>query len=333
MTRGLLLVSLAAGALAAPAPASAAAATEPAIRSISVRPAEPVVGAHDSVRLVIDVVAKGARGRDGVAVKVEPGAPPGPVLTATPATAPSPAAEPPAGTARPRKGSSRSQSSHATQSATSNQWGRSTESVEGERPFEETWTAADAGPATRVAGAKSARHPAAGRPITVPPPLEWRVAPAPAARMAGGWQTWRFLPDKKLSRFYPAGTWTVTATATGEDGKTVTQYASFRLRRATRLSSVRAEQAKGGAVRLSGSLTRVDARGLTDYGPFPAERLEILWRPDTTSAWERVGEATTDDAGAFEHTITGRKGGYWRVRYPGAAHYAPDHSKSHEIAQ
>ncbi|MFG6198999.1 hypothetical protein, partial [Nonomuraea sp. JJY05] len=78
MTRSLLLVSLAAGPLTVPAPPVA---TEPAIRAITVRPAEPIVGANDSVRLVVDVVAKGARGKDGITVKVEPGAPPGPVLT------------------------------------------------------------------------------------------------------------------------------------------------------------------------------------------------------------------------------------------------------------
>jgi hypothetical protein len=77
--------------------------------------------------------------------------------------------------------------------------------------------------------------------------------------MADGWETWRFLPDKRLSRFYPAGTWTVTATAHGKDGATVTEYASFQLRRDTKLSEVQVERARG-AVRLRGSLTRVDPR-------------------------------------------------------------------------
>ncbi|MFC7111583.1 hypothetical protein ACFQQB_71055 [Nonomuraea rubra] len=58
MTRSVLLVSLAAGALTVPAPA-ASAAIEPAIRAITVRPAAPVVGAQGSVRLVIDVIARG----------------------------------------------------------------------------------------------------------------------------------------------------------------------------------------------------------------------------------------------------------------------------------
>ncbi|MEV4017912.1 hypothetical protein AB0J35_46210, partial [Nonomuraea angiospora] len=89
MTRSLLLVSLAAGPLTVPAPP---AAIEPAIRAITVRPAEPVVGANDSVRLVVDVVAKGARGKDGITVKIEPGAPPGPVLIdKLPIPAPAPA--------------------------------------------------------------------------------------------------------------------------------------------------------------------------------------------------------------------------------------------------
>ncbi|HUR00902.1 MAG TPA: hypothetical protein VM347_00020, partial [Nonomuraea sp.] len=75
MIRSLLLVSLAAGALTVPIPASSA-ATELAIREINVRPASPVVGAANSVRLVIDVIAKGVTGKDGVTIQVEPGSAP-----------------------------------------------------------------------------------------------------------------------------------------------------------------------------------------------------------------------------------------------------------------
>ncbi|MGP4097775.1 hypothetical protein, partial [Nonomuraea sp. KM90] len=126
----------------------------------------------------------------------------------------------------------------------------------------------------------------------------------------------------------------ITATARGAGGATITEYASFELRRETRLSEVRAEKsARTDGVRMRGSLTRVDPRGLTDYGPFAKQRLEILWRPDEAAAWETVGETTTDAAGAFMGTVQGRTGGYWRVRYPGTGHYASDVSKSRQIAQ
>ncbi|WP_043628018.1 hypothetical protein [Nonomuraea candida] len=171
----------------------------------------------------------------------------------------------------------------------------------------------------------------------LPPRLVWRLGTG-AARMAAdtpdGWQTWRFLPDKRLNRFYPAGTWTITATAKGANGRTVTQYASFELKRETKLSAVRAEKsARADGVRLRGSLTRVDPRGLTDYGPFGKQRLEVLWRPDASSAWTRVGETTTDAAGAFVGTVKGRTGGYWRVRFPGTGHYAANVSKVRQIVQ
>jgi hypothetical protein len=173
------------------------------------------------------------------------------------------------------------------------------------------------------AGTQSAdRHP------LLPPRLVWRLAQNPsAARMAEGWQTWRFLPDRRLSRYYPTGTWTVTATATGRDGATVTEYASFQFKRESRLANVRVEQARS-SVRLRGSLTRVDPRGLIDYGPFGRQLVEILWRPDTTTDWQRAGETTTDAAGAFVTTIAGRTGGLWRIRYAGTEHYAPDVSKA-----
>ncbi|MFG6195158.1 hypothetical protein, partial [Nonomuraea sp. JJY05] len=169
------------------------------------------------------------------------------------------------------------------------------------------------------------------------PQLTWRTAgpgSGPPARMANGWETWRFLPDKQLNRYYPTGIWTITATARGAGGATVTEYASFQFRRDTKLSSVRADKLEGSdLVRLRGSLRRVDPRGYTDYGPFARQRLEILWRGDEASAWERIGQTTTDASGTFEATVTGRSGGFWRVRYPGTGHYASDASKSRQITQ
>ncbi|MBF8194324.1 hypothetical protein ITP53_53430 [Nonomuraea sp. K274] len=177
----------------------------------------------------------------------------------------------------------------------------------------------------------------------LPPTLEWRAepssnswAPAGAARMTGRWETWRFLPDKRLNRYYPAGTWTIAATAKDAGGATVTEYASFQLKRDTRLSEVTVERAKGAdgaTVRLRGSLTRVDPRGLTDYGPFAGQPLEILWRPGNSATWERVGQAKTDAAGGFVSTIQAPAGGQWRVRYPGTGHYSSDISKTRQITQ
>ncbi|MET7331839.1 hypothetical protein [Nonomuraea sp. NPDC005650] len=171
---------------------------------------------------------------------------------------------------------------------------------------------------------------------TQPRPV-WRstgpgsVAPA---RMANGWETWRFLPDKQLNRFYPTGIWTISVTARGAGGRAVTEYASFQFRRDTKLTSVRADKLEGSdLVRLRGSLRRVDPRGYTDYGPFARQQLEILWRGDESTAWEQIGQTTTDASGTFEATVTGRSGGLWRVRYPGTGHYASDASKSRQITQ
>jgi len=257
MTSSLLLVSLAAGALTAPAPALPAAA-ELAIRDVSVRPATAVVGAGNSIRLVIDVVAKGVAGRNGVTVKVEPGAPPG------------------------------------------------------SRP-------GTPGDLLAVDGS-----PGSGRPPGSPEPV--LSAESGAVRLRSGWETWRFLPDKALNRFYPAGTWTVTATAHGSGGTSVTAYGSFQLKRETRLTA-RAEPARDEAgTRLRGSLTRLDPRGRTDFTPYAQQRVEILWRRSPSGAWERAAEATTTARGTFAHTATSRTGGSWRVRYPGNGQYAADTS-------
>ncbi|MEV0595190.1 hypothetical protein [Nonomuraea cavernae] len=286
MTRRFLLVSLAAGALMAPAPAYSA-ANELTIREINVRPADPVVGLGDSVRLLVDVIVKGARGKDGVTIKVEPGPPPKPAPTTPPGAGT-------AGTPGQQAG-----------------WDRT-------RPE--------------------------GRPAIVTPQSERRPEPRPihvnpaAARLAapdGGteaWETWRFLPDKGLNRFYPAGTWTVTATARGADGATVTDYASFQLRRDTRLTGVQVGRARGSeSVRVNGSLTRVGPKGLADYAPFAGQEVEILRREGTTGSWERVGTATTGERGDFTRTVQGHSGGYWQVRYPGTGHYASALSSVRQI--
>ncbi|MEU7837201.1 MULTISPECIES: hypothetical protein [unclassified Nonomuraea] len=352
MTRSLLLVSLAAGALAVPIPASSA-ATELAIREINIRPASPVVGAGNTVRLVIDVVAKGVKGRDGVTIKVEPGSTPGatgqtPITGGSPVGAvPSVPGTPPApstgtgvlapgptgaarrGTAAPRPGLVGHRGALRVTAPGGAAVVDPAQAVDsGARPVGEGWPAWF-GPDIWA----SARRPQP-RPITVEPALpfmpEWRTVPV-GMRMLDGWQTWRFMPDKVLTRFYPSGTWTITATATGDDGQSVTRNQTFQLKRETKMSSVRAEKAGGAdSVRLRGSLTRVDPRGYEDYAPFADQQVEILWRAEAEDTWERVAIATTGETGDFGRTVRGRPGGYWRARYLGTDHYAPKVSKIHE---
>lgn len=258
MTRCLLLASLTAAALGAPAPASAAVPDEPVIREIDIRPAAPVVGPSDSVRLVIDVVAKGVRGRQGVVVEVEPGPPPGPLLEDR---------RPPA------------------------------------EEEEEDWSGP--GPA----------------PFGEPDEI-WTSEPKWGRAEPEGWETWRFLPDKRLNRFYPAGTWTVAVTARGAGGAEVTEYAAFELKRETRLTSVRAGH-HGGGLRLSGRLKRLDPRGLAAFTPFGGQRVAIQWRRDPSAEWETVTGTTTDSGGRFSRTVGGRPG-EWRAYFPGTRKYAAD---------
>ncbi|MEU4574271.1 hypothetical protein [Nonomuraea sp. NPDC023979] len=372
MTRSLLLVSLAAGALTVPAPASSA-ATELAIREITVRPAAPVVGAGDSVRLVIDVVAKGVRGRDGVTVTVEPGSPPAGAERPSPPGRPRVLApdenvtEGGADALPPAQAVQENPARPGTADGTSNGVAngaadRGADGADAARPGEGAGRPATeagrpggeaGGPGVDAvrSGAEAVRSAAEtvrtaagafrpqvvreegaeGRP-GVPVRLVWRLAPSPM-RMSGGWQTWRFLPDKELTRFYPAGTWTITATAKGAQGASVTAYETFQLRRETRLSDVAVERSRHAeGVRLHGSLKRADARGLTGLSPFGGQRVELLWRQSPSGEWAHAGYVTTDAKGSFTHTVRDRTGGFWRVRYAGTGHYAPDQSKIHEIA-
>ncbi|WP_433224908.1 hypothetical protein [Microtetraspora malaysiensis] len=70
------------------AQAPALADDELAIRSVAVQPGDPVVGPSGSVKLVVDVVARGAHGDRAVAVKVEPGPPPAASTGRSPGAAP-----------------------------------------------------------------------------------------------------------------------------------------------------------------------------------------------------------------------------------------------------
>ncbi|MFI6792679.1 hypothetical protein ACIBG4_35660 [Nonomuraea sp. NPDC050383] len=428
MTRRLVLVSLAAGALTVPAPASSAATTlpgaaspagvaststsasghglaaaaraarVPTIREINLRPASPVVGAGDSVRMVIDVVAKDVKGRNGVSVKVEPGAPPqsapgspgssdgtspatGAVAPGEPAAqAPRPAAPAPRpaapGTGRPGSAASGPGTQDRTPPAGSpagppavapavafDDLGAPMPSGHAIRPAgrpllptrdhqpgvvvsHDHSSSASPGTAREIHGAArlAPRSPerdhkrgsAAGRDAgrdKGDATVSWRPTPG-WMRFDGDWQTWRFLPDKALNRTYPAGTWTITATAVGADGATATKYTTFQLRRETRLDAVRVAPAPdGSAVRFTGSLTRVGPRGLADYAPFAAQPVDVLWRPEGSDTWEEVAEATTGETGAFTTSVAGRTGGSWRLRYEGTSRYAPILSKIHQIAE
>ncbi|WP_329079177.1 MULTISPECIES: hypothetical protein [unclassified Streptosporangium] len=283
MTMRALLASLAAGAVTLPVPAGAPAAAveDLTIRSVTLRPATPVVGPADSVRMVIEVVARGVVGPEGVRIKVEPGAPPASANTSFPVTAPRPGAS-----ARPGPG----------------------------------------------------RGPALA-PGPVPGPVvSARLAPGAAganhqvSRPGEGWETWRFAPEKSLSRWYPAGPWTVSVTAKGADGAEVTGYTGFLLKRLTRFGGVEAVR-EGSGVRVTGVLNRVDPQGALDYAPFPGQPVEIMHRPGERAGWTKVAGATTDSRGRFARTVGDRTGGEWRLRFQGTNHYAPRLGIVHQVSR
>lgn len=141
----------------------------------------------------------------------------------------------------------------------------------------------------------------------------------------GAWETWRFLPSQGLNRFYPAGVWTITATARAEDGTSTTAYAAFNLRRDTKLSSVRVTPSRGTkGVRVSGSLHRVDPNGVSDFAPYAKQRLQIFYRRTKDAEWQSIGTATTGETGQFERQLPGREHGLWRVRFAGTEAYAAE---------
>ncbi|NUW41693.1 hypothetical protein [Nonomuraea rhodomycinica] len=387
MTRRLVLVSLAAGALTVPAPASSAAtslppastatshgasvnpaasglaaaarAAAPAIREIVVRPASPVVGPGDSVRMVIDVVAKDVKYRNGVSVKVEPGKPPQGAVSATdPSTgaAPAPAAPAPAAPApRPAVPAPGAPAQAPPAVATDDRGvpvvpvghavrppGRPLIPVRDHQPAlaasaRDHAASVPSGAARLAAPQRDHRRRADPRDSDKGrgrrgQSVSWQPTPSWMS-FNGDWQTWRFLPDKGLTRYYPAGTWTITATAVGADGATTTKYSTFQLRRETKLDGVRVTPAPdGSAVRFAGSLRRLGPKGVADFAPFSEQPVDILWRPDDGSTWEEVAEVTTSANGAFAKDVAGRAGGSWRVRYEGTPRYAPILSRIHQLA-
>ncbi|WP_169985890.1 hypothetical protein [Microbispora sp. H10836] len=291
-----LALAAATTAAAAPAPAPG----DLAIRSVEVRPSDPVVGPSGSVRLVVDVVARGA---ERVSVVLEPGrAPSG---DDEPGTEPEPdvSPSPPSGDAVPVPSASPDPGFPAP-------------AVPAPVPA--------VGPLPGLGGLASAMpgmvgvSPAGGR-------SAWRVSPA----SSGEWETWRFLPDKPLSRWYRSGPWTVTATAVNARGERAVARAGFNLRRATEIDGLKAVR-DGDAVRVTGTLLRVDPIGKVDYRPFAGQRVEIRFRPAGSPRWRTVGEAVTRRDGWFSARVRADGEGTWRAEYAGTSRYAADASPQRE---
>ncbi|MER5320218.1 hypothetical protein [Streptosporangium roseum] len=340
MTMRVLLPVLAAGAATLPAGAAAlparaeppAAVRDLAIRSITLDPEAPVVGPAGTVRLVIEVVARGVSGPRGMTVQVEPGVPPesgtGPLSGAVTQTVSGTGSLPGAVT--------------QTVSGTGSLSGAATQTVSGTGPLPGAVTQTVAVPVSEP-DAGTAQIPVSPALTYLAPPPPASRAPAsgraarrhatgPAARAAGEWETWRFQPEKRLSRWYPAGRWTVAVTARGADGGTVTEYAGFWLKREAKFSAVQALR-KAAGVEVRGVLNRVDPQGYLDYAPFPGQTVEILHRATGQEEWTETAEATTDLQGHFLQTVAGRQGGEWRARFAGTGHYALRHSRVHEASR
>jgi hypothetical protein len=314
MTYGFLFTSLAAGVLAAPIMVQAppATASNLEIRSITVRPAAPVVRPDGEVRLVIEVQARGVSGQDGLTIEVKPGGRPGTPGPRPPGPLPLPPNQPgqPAGPVQPVRPAQPGSSPPGPETVPESvpEW------WEGDGLTPE---AVPAGPAlapgrphTGTYGTGSARlvEPDPPQDVTTPPEEAWR--------------TWRFLPKKALDRRYPAGRWTVTATARDGLGAEVTRYTSFWLKRDTKFADFKVERiGRERAVRVSGRLQRVDPKGFIDFAPYPGKEVEILHRSPGGVQWTRVATATTGDNGRFSRRVAGRTDGDWRARFAGTSHH------------
>ena len=286
MTMKVLLASLAAGAVALPSPVEApAAATAPdlTIRSVTLNPASPVVGPVGAVRLVVEVVARGVAGPEGVTIQVEPGVPPEPSRVGTfPVSASgSVSASVPGGS--PDRG-------RPACPARSPGRGRARRPVAG-------------GPGSlRSPGSGDTGFPGVdGGPIPSSDMATGQVAERAArvlSRAGQDWETWRFAPDKSLSRWYRAGTWTVAATAREASGTTVTGYTPFWLKRETRFGAVQAVR-KGTEVQVDGVFEAGRSAGSRGLRPVrrPARRDHAP--PETTqAAWTQAATAASDTQGS-----------------------------------
>ncbi|MFS1302663.1 hypothetical protein ACLWA8_26505, partial [Streptosporangium longisporum] len=298
----------------APAGAPAAAVEDLTVRSVTLRPPAPVVGPADSVRMVVEVVARGVGGPEGVTIKVEPGLPPGSVDTFFPLTAPHRQARP-GRTPAPRPGGGPG-GAPGPAPRPGHDHGHDHDHDHGHGH--------DRGPALAPGPAPVRPAPARLAPAR---PGTGTGAPAPGE----GWETWRFVPEKSLSRWYPAGPWTVTVNAKAADGTRLTGYRGFLLKRLTRFGGVQVAR-QGPAVRVTGVLNRVDPQGHLDYAPFPDQPVEILHRPGREHGWTTVAEVVTDAHGRLARTVQGRTGGEWRLRFEGTSRYAPRVGVVHRVA-
>ncbi|MEU6411108.1 hypothetical protein [Microbispora sp. NPDC046933] len=308
MTRPLLATLVLAAATTAAAAAPATVSGDLAIRSVEVRPSDPVVGPSGSVRLVVDVVARGA---DRVSVVLEPGRAPsggdepgeeGPGKEPEPGATPSP----PSGDAVPVPSASPDP----------------TVSPGSAVPPAIPPAVPAAVPLPGLGGLASAAMPG----VVGASPVNRR----PARRTSSGeWETWRFLPDKPLSRWYPSGPWTVTATAVNARGERAVARVGFNLRRATEIEGLKVAR-DGDAVRVTGTLLRVDPVGKVDYRPFPGQRVRICFRPAGSSRWKTVGETVTRRDGWFTARVRADGEGTWRAEYAGTSRYAADASPQRE---
>ncbi|MEW9531118.1 hypothetical protein [Microbispora sp. NPDC049125] len=300
----------------APAPGDLADPADLAIRSVTVRPGAPVVGPSGSVRLVVDVSARGAA---RVSVEVEPGRPDGPEQPEQPGQPgqpgqpeePEPSAVPPEEPAAPPF----------------------------QEPFQQPFQEYGPRPAAPAPGAPAQIPPRPGglaglTPSQVPRFVGTTLGrggapwflPMRTTRAGAGqeWETWRFLPEKALSRWYPSGPWTVTATAWDARGGVVTARTTFALRRATSLEGVKAVRDGDEGVRVTGTLLRVDPVGRVDYRPFPGQRVTVSYRRGGSGEWRPLGRAFTRRDGWFSTRLRAPGDGVWRAEYSGTTHYAPD---------
>lgn len=370
MNERILLATAVVGALAAPVlvhspPAGAAEGVE--IGSITMRPANPVVGAGKAVHMVIDVTVRGVKGRDGVTIKVEPGVPDR------------------AGTTRQMGRADGSGGEQKPQETVGRDLGQVPPPAGRDPlppgrvpPQEPVWhgddstdpyTIVDARPAARTAATRAqtgtARADVArpqprpryqsgppARPRYQVPPARplYRIGPAPhngsaAASSPGepvaytgraigtrdGWEVWRFLPAEGLDRWHPAGRWTVTAIATGRDGDTAVSHAAFHLKRETRFTELTVKRTDDG-VHVSGALNRLTARLDTDFAGYPGRRVQILHRDPDGVQWTRMADTVTGKGGRFSQTLYQRLDGDIRVRFGGTDRYAAETSAVHRIA-
>ncbi|GAA4592821.1 hypothetical protein GCM10023194_55590 [Planotetraspora phitsanulokensis] len=177
---------------------------------------------------------------------------------------------------------------------------------------------------TQAAGAPTAAPPAAALNAHAAPHRAMRATAAQVpgtSRDRSEWETWLFLPERPLSRWYPSGPWTVTATARNAEGNVVTYRTIFFLKRQTALEGVNVVRSDN-QVRITGTLLRVDPLGRVDYRPFEGQEIALAFRPSGSGTWRTMGTAVTDKNGWFSSRHRGMGDGVWRAEYAGTGHYA-----------